>query len=150
MKLAMSALCDRATVRDNLLNVLGAGITQVALQNLPGPLDVDLGLLFRAEGPDDFNAEHAVVVDVRGEDDQQVAEVSMTWSWAMLPDTQTDAKSLPSPHLPVSVPLRHLPIAATGRYTIRVKLNDEVMDSLDVVVHQDPSRLVAPTPLATS
>lgn len=44
----MAVLCDRATVRDGLLHILGAGVTIVYRDKVPAPLDVDVADLARS------------------------------------------------------------------------------------------------------
>lgn len=45
MQISTFALCDAASVRDNLLHMLGAGITFVKRPSYPAPLLCDLGIV---------------------------------------------------------------------------------------------------------
>ena len=102
MKLLMAALCDRATIREGLLHILGAGVTQCSLL-LPGPADLDLALLIRAEGWQDLVGRHTLTTTVTQDDGTPMGSVDMIWE---VPQIDPDQQDQPLPQLPVVVPIR--------------------------------------------
>lgn len=131
MKLTVAALCDRATVREGLLHILGAGVSQVAMPFLPAPPDVDLALLLTAQDYRELAGAHKVSVRVlRDEDGQQVASAEFRWEGPDLHLTE-DA---PSPSLPLSVPIRGMPVPTYGMYKIVVDVDDEELTALPLLI----------------
>ncbi|MEV0483169.1 hypothetical protein AB0I69_21500 [Streptomyces sp. NPDC050508] len=124
MKLNMAALCDRATVREGLLHILGAGVTQTSL-SLPAAADLDLAVLIRAEALNELSGQHRLTVTVRHEDGTEVGKVQLGWE---TPDMQAqDELALskqPLPQLPISVPLRSLLLNQEGEHYVHLDVDD--------------------------
>ncbi|WP_037576835.1 DUF6941 family protein [Phaeacidiphilus oryzae] len=117
MKLTVYTLCDRATVREGLLHVLGGGITSAQLTT-PGALDLDLALLFLPDSREDMTAQHEATVTMRQVTaNADLAKVQVAWQAANIPDVD------PLPALPLSVPLRQVRIDAPGDFEITIAVD---------------------------
>ena len=79
MRLAMAILADAANVREGMLNVLSAGVSEMWRKDFPAPFGAVLPLLIELDQKDDFEV---LVVEAhlmhRGEDgkDGQIATLS--------------------------------------------------------------------------
>ncbi|MFE6408509.1 DUF6941 family protein [Streptomyces sp. NPDC057837] len=122
MKLNMAALCDRATIREGLLHVLGAGVTRTSLA-LPGPVDLDLAILIRAETWTELAGRHSLVVTLSHENGTRLGQIEMGWETSTVPEDE------PLPQLPIVVPLRQILLAEEGEHHVRVEIDGvEVCD----------------------
>ncbi|QCR49822.1 DUF6941 family protein [Streptomyces sp. SGAir0924] len=122
MKLNMAVLCDRATVREGLLHILGAGVTRCSLV-LPGSPDLDLALLVQAEDLNDFAGKHSLSVIVADHDGTEVGRADFGWEGPAIDVQPTDDSSLPQ--LPLVVPIRGMILENPGEHTITVLIDDE-------------------------
>ncbi|MDX3294627.1 hypothetical protein PV569_13015 [Streptomyces scabiei] len=128
MKLLMAALCDRATIREGLLHILGGGVTQCSL-NLPCPPDLDLAVLVRAENWHEVAGHHALTTTVTHESGQLAGTVHMFWDAPKLA-----ADSGPLPQLPVVVPIRGMTLANDGDYSVRVEVDQVELITISFTV----------------
>jgi len=115
MKTAICVLCDRATVREGLLHILGAGIATLGRPSLPGPMEVDLALLLRPSEIGEITGSHEVSVCVRSDDGTIAAQSKLGFAITPLEPTPD-----PLPSLPFSVGLRNVVLTAYGHYTVQV------------------------------
>ncbi|MFI9820931.1 DUF6941 family protein [Streptomyces sp. NPDC052013] len=137
MKLSMSALCDRATVREGLLHVLGAGVTVCAMR-LPSPADVDLAVLLTAADYAEIEGAHKLTVSlVEVETGKKVGEIEAGW---LGPPAPQDV-DIPYPSLPVSVPLRALPIQNYGKHQVLIQVDGNLLDTIEFLV-RDPDSVL--------
>ncbi|WP_327403842.1 hypothetical protein OG194_29675 [Streptomyces sp. NBC_01288] len=130
MKLNMAALCDRATVREGLLHILGAGVTQTSLV-LPTAPDLDLAILIRAETWHDLSGMHHVSVTVRHEDGAEAGQVLLGWEAPQV-ETQDDsaAPNQPLPQLPLVVPLRSIMLTQQGEHLVSLQVDGSELAAL--------------------
>ncbi|GAA4718821.1 DUF6941 family protein [Phytohabitans rumicis] len=130
MKLSISTICDRATVREGLLHILGAGVTTVT-QNLPSPLMLDVAILLTIEAED--VGEHWLSVVLRHEDtDDRLGEIRAQFE---VPEDQVRKVDAPLGNVPVSIPLRTFRITKEGFYVVDVIVDNNLMGALRIVVH---------------
>lgn len=132
MKLIMGALCDRATIREGLLHILGGGVTQCSLA-LPGPPDLDLAVLIRAENWHEMSGRHTLTTTVTHEDGESMGTVQMAWE---APEVDPDAShpSGPLPQLPVVIPIRHIALAKDGEHFVRLQVDDVELATVSFTV----------------
>jgi hypothetical protein len=131
VKLAAAIFCDAASVRENLLHVLGGGINTVWRSEFPAPLGADLALMFEAEDRD-LSQEHnlrVIMHHVDPENHERRVVLQMTAN--LKPETLAHLTEPPEPleviNLPVVVPLRVVGIDAPGRYEIELVLNNSLV-----------------------
>lgn len=74
MRIDTALLCDAATVREGLLNVLGGGITVVAHPAYPADLGVVLALRIMVH-PTEMASSHRLEILIQGEDGEQITKV---------------------------------------------------------------------------
>ncbi|NGO09310.1 hypothetical protein G5C60_17305 [Streptomyces sp. HC44] len=118
MKLSMGILCDRATVREGLLHILGAGVTKTSL-TLPTAPDLDLAIMLSSETWSEFAGTHSITVIVRHEDGTETGKLQLGWE---APDLgqQTDSSGAGEPmaQVPIVVPLRSIPLTEEGAHFV--------------------------------
>ncbi|MEV5747158.1 hypothetical protein AB0L00_05015 [Actinoallomurus sp. NPDC052308] len=134
MKILACLLCDRATIREGLLHILGGGATLLGRPNLPAALDVDLALLLQPDDPEEVLGDHRIGITVAPEGGSTVAQVEFALMAASL-----DPFPDPMPNLPISVPLRNVAVSAYGRYIARVVYDQTVLNELRFSVDKQTS-----------
>ncbi|MFF9043329.1 DUF6941 family protein [Streptomyces parvulus] len=122
MKLNMAVLCDRATVREGLLHILGAGVTRCSLI-LPGAPDLDLAILIQAEDHNALAGQHSLSVVVTEQDGTEVGRAEFGWEGPTVEQPPTDDSSMPQ--LPLVVPFRAMLFKNPGEHTVTVLIDGE-------------------------
>jgi hypothetical protein len=123
-------LADYATVREGLLNVLGAGITKLFRDPLPAPMGVVVAILLQPMDNADLMTPHnleVIITHVGNDEESAVAKAVMTMNAGTV-------ATGPLPTLPVVVPLQSVPITATGVHQITVKLDGEAAETIEFEV----------------
>lgn len=128
----MATLCDRATVREGLLHILGAGVTQTSLI-LPSAADLDLALLFHAEEPNDMSGRHTLTVKVNHEDGTHVGTAELIWEAPVIEQANTLEGPQPNLQLPIVVPLRSMIIQNQGHININVSVDGKPVAEVSFV-----------------
>lgn len=127
MKLPVSILCDRATVREGLLHILGGGVTNVTLPSLPAAPDLDLALFLTGDNAQEFEGTHKIAVRVVNSTSQEaIATVELSWEGPEA-DFSYDG---PAPSLPITVPLRGMQLREYGKYEVIVAVDGAQMMQL--------------------
>lgn len=118
MRIAMAVLSDAVTVRENLINVLSGGITQLNRPEYPSPLSAQLAVLVEVD-PSDMGGESAIHVEVdviRVEDDSNIAQVEGELGIVF---------NQPRPvQLPIPLDFSGVGIPAPGEYAIKLRVAD--------------------------
>jgi len=122
MKLNMAVLCDRATVREGLLHILGAGVTRCSLI-LPGAPDLDLALLIQAEDFNDLAGKHTLSVVVNEHNGNEVGRGEFGWEGPEVHAAPADDS--PLPQLPLVVPIRAITFNNPGEHTVTIQIDGE-------------------------
>lgn len=76
MRIDTALLCDAATVKDGLLNVLGGGITYAGRSEFPAPLGVELAMRVVMH-PTELQHSHKVEILLQDEDGQLVTRAEI-------------------------------------------------------------------------
>ena len=107
--------CDSATVRENLLHVLGGGITRIWRNQFPATLNLDLALIFtltRLEAQE----QRRLRVFVQTADGARLAEIVADLGVTPSSDLKPEER-IP---VPVTLSLRQVPIPDEGIYGVEV------------------------------
>lgn len=124
MNLNMATLCDRATVREGLLHILGAGVSQTSLV-LPSAADLDLAVLIRADDWHEMPGQHRLTVTLVHEDGHQVGKLELGWeSPEVANEEELLAAGHPLPQLPIAVPLRSLVLSQEGEHFVHLDVDE--------------------------
>lgn len=112
-------LCDAATIRENLLHVLGGGVTHVIRPSFPAPLGCTLALSFYVKYGGGTDVVHKV--DVTGYK-VGVSEpiFQYTTEFAIAEEPPAGAESVG-----LAIPLDNIGLPEPGDYEIAVGVNDE-------------------------
>ncbi|MBT9585777.1 hypothetical protein IV102_20720 [bacterium] len=114
-------LCDAATVREGLLNVLGAGITRLHREQFPAAMGTQLALLLHSTAKE-MGKSHKLVITVTHENKEKIAEFAVDFSVAANPGHQ--ANEVITVPLVATFQQQVLPLA--GAYDIELKIDGKV------------------------
>ncbi|MER7859993.1 hypothetical protein ABTX61_12875 [Amycolatopsis japonica] len=120
MKAQIAVLCDKATVREGLLHILGGGVSLLGRPQLPAKLDVDLALLLQPETVEELNGTHQVSLSLATEGGEQLMRGVIGFEVGT-PDEIPD----PLPGLPLAVPLRDIPLKSYGVHVLSALVDDK-------------------------
>lgn len=114
-------LCDAAKVREDVLQILGGGITDFRFASYPGALVASLALRIEMHLTE-AKTDHAVRVEILGEDGQQLAQFGGEFK----PDQAKVAQQAVGDGLftCVALPLTGLQIPRAGRYSIEILIGE--------------------------
>lgn len=131
-------LCDAASARENLLFILGGGITRIWRPQLPAPLNVDLGMLFTMH-PLEARERHRLAVVLQGADGNRIAELSA--EFGMDPGTLDQIELRPGESLsfPLAIPLRGIGVSEYGSYSIEILVDGGHTESLPFAIAEPPT-----------
>lgn len=119
-------LCDAATVRENLLHILGGGLGELWREAYPAPLGVDLALLLTLH-PSETTNEHELRILIQDADGKQIAQVDATFSIG------PQVMQIPPGQMvraPLALQLRTIPIPAPGLYSFELLVDKQHRRSL--------------------
>jgi hypothetical protein len=126
-------LCDAATVRENLLHVLGGGITRIYRQ-FPATLGLDLALVLTFT-QSEAQEKHRLRVLVQTADGaklaEAIAEIVVTPSLDLKPGERMTVS--------VALSLRQVPIPAEGIYGVEVLIGGLLQRSFTFVAAPPPT-----------
>ncbi len=130
MRLLAAVLCDKATVREGLLHVLGAGISQIHHPEYPASLECELAMLVLVER-DEYDSDHGIRVTINSSS-QTVAE--LRFDWPAGGEIQLREPSLPGT-APIAVSLAPVLLPAPDVYSIRYELDGEFALEQPFIAH---------------
>jgi uncharacterized protein DUF6941 len=136
-------LCDAATVRENLLHVLGAGINRIARPVYPAKLGLDLALLFTI-APTEAQERHRLRVVVQTSDGNKIAEFSAEFQVAPAGALQPGERMM----TPVVLPLKEVQLPSEGVYGIEILIDGQMQHSFTFVANVQPTPSLPPPPAA--
>src|ERR1035441_1462484 len=132
MKASLFVMCDRATVREGLLHILGAGVNRLGRPSLPAPMGVDLAALLIPDRFEELPGQHQVSIVVRDEAEVGIASVQFSLGFGSV-DEQTD----PFPNIPLSIPLQNVGVTEYGFYTVSIEYDGQLISELRFVVEKE-------------
>jgi hypothetical protein len=118
---------DAASVREGLLHVLGAGITNVTLAPFPTPLPLTLASRVVLE-PRELQPGHLLRVRLLDNMEREVAKFQVMFEVLGEIDRREEAA------LPAAVPLQGLVVTQPGKYLVEVTLDNRAIGSFPVQV----------------
>jgi len=121
MKATFALLCDAATVREGLLNILGGGISSITADRYPVSLPVTLVILLTGAGAE---LEGETYIEVRIEGAGGAAQSAMLLQVQKRPGVEPRHPELPV-SVPLVVPLNSVLLNMDGQYALRVRLGGE-------------------------
>lgn len=130
MQLAAALLCDAASVRENLLNVLGGGISMMRRgPTFPAALNVELALVLSIH-PSELSDSHQLRVEVNGADGEVIANIDGHFGPAQVVGTRPTSDVLQ----PIVLPLRNVGVPSAGRYAVEISVDKAHLRSLSFEV----------------
>lgn len=118
MRVNSAILCDFAEVRDNLLFVVGGGITRLFRPEWPGPMNVSLALMVELER-NDRERPHELDVQIIDEDGNPVARIQGAFQQGPGPDTDFHEITF----FPFTFDLRQVGIAHAGWHSVEISID---------------------------
>lgn len=117
MRIAMAVLADAANVREGMLNVLSAGVTQVGRVSYPAPLGSTLALMIEVR-PDDIADDLLVSVEIdRQSGDGDDAPVAKIEAQLVVEPARTATF-----YAAVPIPLAAVEIPSVGDYVLTISV----------------------------
>ncbi|WP_410783067.1 DUF6941 family protein [Leifsonia sp. SIMBA_070] len=139
MRITVLTLCDAGSVRENLVSMLGAGLTLVQPQDYPAPLQPSLALQLTAHA-DEVGA-HAVELTIGGTDDERAPRLMEATLGLNVEEPSQGGGSFQS--FSIVLDLSEVLVPVPGDYVIRARL-----DSADPVEYgftaAEPARAAHP------
>jgi len=141
VRIECAVLCDAASLREGLLNILGAGISQVAFHDFPAPLPITFA--FRAVlETRELHEQHALHLELINMYEQERIEAAADLVFYVGPERQqlTEEAALAAP-----VPLSALVIQRPGRYLIRASFDTHILAMFPLRVNAvEPAQPIDP------
>jgi hypothetical protein len=126
VKLSIATFCDRATVREGLLHVLGAGVTRVTVRP-PSALPIDLALIVSAQAED--VGKHELSIVFSRDAGERFGEIKAQWIVS-----KDQFESEPVAVLPLTIPLHSFGPAKAGLLRAEIALDGNSVDTMQLVV----------------
>lgn len=125
MRLAVAVLADAVNVRENMLNMLSAGVTRVSPPAYPAPLGVDLAMMIEL-GKEDLLADGHIEIGIRvlDEDGEELTIARGAMGWEASEDS--------SAYVPTPVQLSHVELPGPGVFVVEIAVADLEKVSLSV------------------
>ncbi|WP_206445752.1 DUF6941 family protein [Agrococcus sp. KRD186] len=111
MRLLASFVCDAASIRENLGQILGAGVSRIRPETYPVPIGVDFFALLEVSGIGTQSATEISIALRQAATQVPVSEISATLDF---PEIQrTGAETL---NVPMVFPTRYMIVSEPGEY----------------------------------
>lgn len=120
MEIQSILLCDFAQVREGLLFVLSAGITRLAVPEVPAPFALSIAVQIELEQTE-LSRPHQLVISVRHNESASVAYRSTTAFQLQGPTSLEPGESM---MLPVVADLRAFGATHYGAHDVKVEVDD--------------------------
>jgi hypothetical protein len=131
MRLTAAILCDAATVRDGLLNVLSGGLTRIERPSYPNVLGMTFAALLSNDDPNVPQFE--LVVAIIAEPDRQIISTRLVGTPLANPTAPPEGPEM----VPVVIPLAFV-IPSEGHYRVVASLGEDTMELAFVAAIQGP------------
>lgn len=132
-------LCDAATVREGLLNVLGGGITRVWRDQFPAPMGTFLALLLHASAKE-MGKKHKLTIRMTDPKKEKVAEVSLEFQVA--PNNNNMPDEIVT--VPLVASFQQQPLPSAGAYKIELDIDGKLVKTLHFAAASNAKSNVTP------
>jgi hypothetical protein len=129
VKLTALMLCDSASVREELLHVLGAGITRVSRPKYPAPLNLSVAILLSPEGDDTGMSYQGSLKVLSDDGNESLAYIEFN----LMNQRETGEEPTVLPVVPAVFSLDNVFLPKPGVYRIDFRLADELAAPLEFV-----------------
>lgn len=137
MRVDFALICDAVSVRDNLLHMLGGGITRIWASEFPAPMRASLATRIMLH-PTEAEKRHKLRVVIQDEDGAKIGSFDAEFGVGV-PDALTPGEEV---QVPLGFPLNPVRLPKEGGYSLELLLDDAHQTSV-------PFRAAArPTPAA--
>ena len=133
MRLAMATLADSANVREGMINVLSAGISEMWRKEFPAPFAATLPLLIEISERDIFDVlTVSARLFLRGEDgnDQQLGSLAA--------EIRRQGDPGPVANVPSVLTWGNTMLPQPGEYYVRVNVGESIWTDIPFRAHQMP------------
>jgi len=114
-------LCDAATVREGLLNVLGAGITRLHREQFPAAMGTQLALLLHSSAKE-MGKPHKLLITITHETKEKIAEFGVDFSVAANPGHNANEDIT----VPLVANFQNQVLPHAGTYNIELNVDGKV------------------------
>jgi hypothetical protein len=134
--LGAALLCDAVTVRENLLHVLGGGVTRLPRPGFPAPLAAEVALLLYVDGDPGVEVTHKVTGEcrLRGSEDAPIFAFEYTLRTVL--GSEEGAQSVSA-----VLPLSNVGIPAAGAYEITISVDEKPVGQIPFTAILDETLL---------
>lgn len=130
-----AVLCDAATVREGLLNVLGAGITRLWREQFPAVMGTQLALLIHSTSQE-MGSQHKLLITITHESQQRVAEFGVDFAVGPTPGALPDEVIT----VPMVASLHQQVLPNEGAYNIEINVDGNVLRVLRFYATPSPKQ----------
>ena len=135
MQVVTALLCDYASVREGLLNILGGGVNRLWRAELPAPLNLSMALMVDLH-PQEVGGPHDLQVAVQDDDGRRIIELQGNFQAGQNPDAVIGEHAL----VPFGIDLRPGQVEGYGGYSVEIMIDGEHRHSLPFWVLPPPSQ----------
>lgn len=130
MRIECAVLCDGATLREGLLNIIGAGISSIEFQEFPAPLPLTFAVRVVLDTRElrDQHTLRLELVDAVGE---ERVEAAAELIFRVAPESRqlTEEAAFAAP-----VPLSGFQITRSGKYLIKARMDNHTLGTFPLRV----------------
>lgn len=145
MRFAVATLCDAASVRDGLLNVLGAGITVISRDQWPAPIGATLAFLVEIES-NEFQVPFNFSIELTASEFKSAPIATIEGGFG---GSLGDVVNAPI-QLPVIVPMNDVLLPGSGSYECTIDVADGKLRETLSILAQEVPRTFFPGPVEES
>jgi hypothetical protein len=125
MQVVTAILCDYASVREGLLNVLGGGVNRLWRAELPAPLNLSLALMVDLH-PQEVGPPHELAITVQDDDGGRILELQGNFQAGQNPDAAIGEHAL----VPFGIDLRPAAAEGYGAFSVEIVIDGEHRHSI--------------------
>ena len=123
-----ATLCDFASVRENLLHLIGGGINRLWRESFPASMDLHLALLFEVF-PSELDSHHSIEVEVIDADGGSLQSISGNFEVQSRDGRPLEKKTIV---VPVVIDLYEVELPRKGAYSVELTVDNIHRRSLSV------------------
>src|SRR4051794_31886604 len=135
MQVVTALLCDYASVREGLLNILGGGVNRLWRAELPAPLNLSMALMVDLH-PQEVGSPHDLQVAVQDDDGRRIIELQGNFQAGQNPDAVIGERA----RVPLGIARRPARGEGYGAYSVEIMIAAEPRHSLQFWVLPPPAQ----------